>query len=516
MPESLSTKAVKGASWTIATGIGSRALGLIGTLAITYFLVPETIGEVSDASILILTAMQLSTVGVGQYVIAKPNAGRAVGWHATVFHMALGVLAIGAVTLFRDGFGALLHAPAMARYVPGLALAALFDRVGFMPERLLARDMRFRVIGLTRTAGEIVYSMASVGLAFAGLGGMALVLANVVRSVLRTGMLCLAVDRREWLTPSPLSGATTRSMLSFGLPFSISASANFASRRWDNLLVSHFFGVGVLGQYNLAYNLADIPAVQVGEQIGDVLLPSFAHMKEEQRKRALVRSTALLALIVFPLAVGLGAVADTAVATLLRKEWHAVGPMLTLLAALSVARPVGWTIASYLVAREMTRPLMWLGLLQVVFLVGCIATLGRLGPLYACAAVGVAFAGHALASMALVSHVDGIRVRTLVGSCTGPLLACIPLTAAVLAARFVMVRSGVETRGVGLAVEILAGAGGYAGGVFLFARAATEDLINLLRNALGRRARGKRAVTNERTAVAAPCPPGERITRESL
>jgi lipopolysaccharide exporter len=497
LQESLSTKAVKGASWTIATGIGSRALGLVGTLAITYFMVPDVIGEVSDASILILTAMQLSTIGVGQYVIAKPDAGRDVAWHGTVFHVVLGLLAIGAVVIFRDSFARMLHADGMGRYVPGLALAAVFDRIGFLPERLLARDMRFRVIGLSRTGGEIVYSVVSVALAYVGYGGMALVIANVARSALRSSMVCMAVDRREWLTPSRMSLKTTRAMLSFGLPFSVSASANFASRRWDNLLVSHFFGTSVLGEYNLAYNLADIPAVQVGEQIGDVLLPSFAQMRAEQRKKALVRSTALLALIVFPLAVGLGAVANTAVATLLRKEWQNVGPMLMLLAALSVARPVGWTIASYLVAREMTRPLMWLGLLQVAFLIGAIATLGRLGPLWACAAVGVAFAGHALASMMVVSRADGIRIGVLMRSCLGPLLACIPLTVAVLMVRFMVQKSGIETRGVGLALEILAGGAGYAAGALLTARATVDDLTGLLRGALGRRARGVRAVANE-------------------
>ncbi|WP_394826172.1 oligosaccharide flippase family protein [Pendulispora albinea] len=482
----MTSKAVRGASWTIATSVGSRAIGLVGTLAITYFLVPEVIGEVSDASVLILSAMQLSTIGVGQYVIAKPTAGRDVAWHATVFHMTLGLIAIGIVTLFRERFGGLLSAPAMAQYVPGLALAAIFDRVAFMPERLLARDMRFRVIGLSRTAGEVTYSVASVSLAFLGLGGMGLVLANIARSVLRCAMLCMAVDRRDWLTPAPFSKDTTRAMLKFGLPFSVNASAGFAARRWDNLLVSSFFGPTILGEYNLAYNLADIPAVQVGEQIGDVLLPSFAHMSLEQRKRALVRSTALLALVVFPLAVGLGAVANTAIATLLRKEWQNVGPMLTLLAALSVARPVGWTIGSYLVAREMTRPLMWLGLFQVASLLGCIALIGRAGPLWICVAVGVAFAAHALASMVVVSRADNVTVTSLVTSCVGPLLACVPLVAAVLAVRYGMRELHISIRGVGLVVEILAGGIGYIGGALLFARKTATDFVGLLRTSLRR------------------------------
>ena len=73
-----------------------------------------------------------------------------------------------------------------------------------------------------------------------------------------------------------------------------------------------------MGAYNLAYNVADVPAVQVGEQIGDVLLPSFAKLEPAARKAALVRSTGLLALVTFPLAVGLGAIAQPLVDALLR------------------------------------------------------------------------------------------------------------------------------------------------------------------------------------------------------
>src|SRR6185503_11117155 len=109
------------------------------------------------------------------------------------------------------------------------------------------------------------------------------------------------------------------------------------------------------GMYNLAYNLADVPAIQVGEQIGDVLLPSFARMDVARRPAALVRSMMLLSLVVFPLAVGLGAVAPTLVATIFDARWRPLAPMLVLLSALSVARPLGWAVASYLQAQQLPR-----------------------------------------------------------------------------------------------------------------------------------------------------------------
>jgi PST family polysaccharide transporter len=40
---SLVRDTVRGALWTISSGIGSRAIGLIGTLIITRFVAPNTV-----------------------------------------------------------------------------------------------------------------------------------------------------------------------------------------------------------------------------------------------------------------------------------------------------------------------------------------------------------------------------------------------------------------------------------------------------------------------------------------
>jgi PST family polysaccharide transporter len=487
---SLAMMAVRGAAWTVATGIGSRALGLVGTLVLTYFVSRDELGEVSDAAVAVVLANQLSTVGVGQYYIARPNAGRDVAWHATVVHVALGFAALVVVLVLERPMAVWMQAPTLGRFLPGLAASGLLDRLAYMPERVLARDMRFRVIGVCRTAAELSYSATSVALASVGWGAMAIVAANVVRSAVRFGVLAASVPRREWLSPSPFSVRTLHAMLRFGLPMSVGAAAGFASRRVDNAIVSGLFGTSVVGAYNLAYNVADVPAVQVGEQIGDVLLPSYAHMEGPRRQAALVRSTGLLALVTFPLAVGAGAVAPTLVATLLKPAWQDVGPMLAVLSALSVVRPVGWTISAYLLVQDRTRADAALEVFKLVAVIALLLTIGRASPLWACRAVGIAFALHALASMAVVQALDGVPMTSLVTRCLPPLAACVPIVAAVEVVRLGLAHAGIHGRGVGLAAEIVAGALAYVGAASVVARSASRDLLDLMRRAVRERFEG--------------------------
>jgi lipopolysaccharide exporter len=483
---SLGRRAVRGAIWTITSSIGSRIVGLVGTLAVTRFIAPADFGEVAVATVLVLTAQQVSTLGLGQYLIAHPEAGRDAAFHVTAYHMALGLLAYAALFAIGAWLGPLLEAPRAMQFLPGLVLAAALDRLSYVPERILVRDLRFGTVSAGRTAGDLAYSVGSVALAAVGWGAMAIVAGNVLRSVLRSTIFIGGVKLRDWLAPCSLDRATTRSMFAYGLPLSIGALAAFASRRWDNLLVSRFFGPGPTGLYNLAYNLADVPAIQVGEQIGDVLFPSFARLEPERRKQALVQSVTLLALIVFPLAVGLGAVANTLVRVLFDERWEAVGPMLMLLSALSITRPIGWTIASYLQARRLTKTVMVLEVLKALAVVISIATIGRAGVLWTCGAVGIAFALHTLGSMWAVQRADGISMWRMLVGLAGPLAACAPMVLAVLGVRRALEGSAIGAIGA-LGLETSAGAIAYVISALIVARSASREVASRLIDALRRR-----------------------------
>lgn len=484
---SLARQTVRSAVWSILAGFASRGLGLIGTLVVTRFIAPAEYGEVTVAAVMVLTANQISTLGFGHYLIATPNAGRDAAFHATVYHVVLGALALALLLWGGTALGSILDAPTSVRFLPGLILGGLCDRIYYIPERVLVRDMRFGVVSVERTAGDLAYTLGSLWLAVLGWGGMAVVVGNVARSVVRMAIVCVAAERREWLSFGPLGLRVSRQLFSFGFPISVAALAAFASRRWDNFLVSKFFGPGPTGMYNLAYNLADVPAMQVGEQVGDVLVPSFARMDAEKRKGALVRSITLLGLVVFPLAVGLGVVAPTLVRVIFDARWQAVGPMLVLLSALSVTRPVGWVVASYLQARHLPRAVMWLECFKVVVLLAAIVSLGRQSPLWTCAAVGLAFAIHMLACLWVLKQHDGFALRSLLLSLTAPLMACVPLVLAVLGTRLLVAELGGLRPLLLLTLEIAVGALSYVLAARLLARDATHELVSRVRDALQHR-----------------------------
>lgn len=485
---SIEATAVRGASWTIAAGLVARVVGLFGSVAITHFLDPQAVGEVGAAVVLVLLANQFSTIGIGQFVLAKKSEGPRAVFHANLLHVVTGVVAIGVVVALGSPLATMFKAPHASVFIPGMAVSVLLDRIGYVPERLVIRSLRFRRIAGTRAIADIANTAVALGLAVAGFGGWAIVLGNIVRSAIKAAVFIASADRAEWLAFHRFSRSVYKTIFDFGIPTWFGAVSEFAASRTDNLIVSYLFGPQVMAQYQVAYNLADVPADQIGEQVAEVLLPSFASMDMEGRKRAVVSSTGLLAFVVFPVAIGFGAVAKTLITLVLRPVWAPVAPMLALLCVLSVLRPLTWQLGAYLLANERPRVAMVCSFAKLVVIVVTMLTLGRLGPMFACLAVGCGYMVALLIAQYSIAKADGVPMSALLARCVPALLACGPMVAAVLAIRYGLEYAGLGPA-IGLPLEIIAGIAGFVLGAFLLAPGVTREFLAVVAEARRRRRR---------------------------
>jgi lipopolysaccharide exporter len=487
-PAAIGEKVVRGSLLLIVMGILSRALGVVGTLVLTHLLAPDAYGEVSDATVVAFTINMVANVGVGVYVIAHPQSTREELFHATLMHVALGVLLLAPLPLVGPALGRALGAPTMYRYLPGLMLTVLLERFITIPDRILVREMRFGTVSVQRAAGEILYTLVSVGGAAFGLGAMAVVAGNVARSGSRVLLLFRVVEWRQWLSPCRLRWETCRRIVRFGIPISVGNILGFALRRWDNLVVSRLHGASAVGAYNLAYNLADIPAVQVGEQITDALQVTFTGDTERDPLGRLLRSLGVLALVMTPLAVGLGAVAPTLTALLLDRRWTEVGPMLVWLSVISFPRPLSGAVASYMQVRHRRRAYLALELFTLVTLLATLLTLGRLSPVFACIAVGATFVLRLFAAGLLLRWIDGVSLWSFFSPQLPPLVAAAVMAAAVTGTRMALARVGAPNV-ASLVVQVAAGAVTYAAAAFVVARRTSREVLNLVRGVMARRRR---------------------------
>jgi lipopolysaccharide exporter len=479
---SLAARSARAAAWNLAMSVGVRVIGVFGTLILTRFLSPHEYGEVAAAA-LCTSVVRLFSFQAGSYVIAHLSPAEEV-FQAIVFNGTAITLGVVLLLLFQNSLGALLGVPGMTRFLPGLALALVVTQVSSVHSALLMRSLRFRTIAIVRSAGELVYTLLSVALAPV-MGGFAIVVGNLGRAGLVSTAMVLWTERAAWFRPAWPSLGSTRSFLRFGLPLSLGSLAELTA--WDRLLVSRFFGAGVLGQYSLASNLVQTPSTNVAEPLTDVLLPAFSNVGAGRRSSAFLRTIAAVGLLVTPLALGLGAVGPTLAAVALGPQWQGTGPFITILAGMSVAQPVIWAVGAYLSAERRTEVQMVVGFLRTLLVVGLLAGFGWAGPRWACAAVTLAFALSGVVALLAVRLVAGIRLRDSLGALLPPLVAGGLMFAAVLGARAAAGHLGLAPGWTLLAAEVTVGALTYPVCALVLARTTVRDLARIVREAFARR-----------------------------
>ncbi len=480
-PATLQQRAVRSAAWTLPTSLGSRAVGLLGTLLLARYLAPDEYGVVMAASIAATTASTVTTFGVGTYLVANAEISRAETFHASCWFLVTGAVVASGTMLLGGPLGRWSGAPGLAEFLPVLILATLLERIVYVPERILVRSLRFGWLSLARAVSELTYTAVSVTFAAHGGGAMAIAWGSLARSAFRFVAIVPAVHIREWLEPHRLHLATLLRIVAYGMNVSVTSIATFGMRRCDNLLISRYFGPGLMGAYNYAYNLADTPAAAVGDQMSDIIAASFPHVDRRRRAKALVRSCTMVSMILFPLSIGLAAVAPTVVDVFFDPRWANVGAMLMCLSALSVARPLGNILASYFYATDRPSVVLWLEWASLIAVVAAISTLGRVGINWACVGVSVVFVLRTLAGMGMVRRQDGVPMSEFLLPMTRPLAASIAMAAGVSAARLAL---GGLTPPVRLLVEIALGATIYVGAALLVARSACDELLGAVRSAL--------------------------------
>ncbi len=494
---SVARQAGRGVAWNMLLGFSARMLQLVGTLILTRFIAPDEYGAVLTASIVVMSAGVLTSFGFGQYLMAK-KAPPEVAFQAFVVHVGLGLGAMALVYVGRGPIGDALDTPHMANYLLGYAVAHLLDRARYVPERLLMRALRFRTIAAVNAGGELAFTAAALLMA-ARWGADAIVFGVLVRAVLTATLYFKLAPRDEYLAPTPLRLADMRDMFGYGAPITVAAVADRAATRWDNLIMSKLFSPGVMGQYNLAYSLAELPVNNIADQIGEVLMPAFSRMDDGERRRAVVRTPLLMGIIVTPIGFGLAAVSTSVVAAFFDERWAGMAPMLAILSIMAVTRPMTWGAVAYLQALQHTRLVMYTSFARAVIVLALVAVCGYFGGvLWACIGANIGCAIHMILTIVLAGRATGYDIGAYLAGCARPLLPCLPMVVAAVGIERLLIGMAMP-QVVVLALQVIGGAAVYVVGAWLFVRPAVGDLIRIGRDAIGRR--GNAGLASEPSAV---------------
>lgn len=321
---------VRGAiGWSYLLTAGRVGSSIVVTFLLAKLLGPAEFGLAALATVFVIVAQTVVQQGIFAALVQRD---RLTDGH---LQAAFGVLLLGGVAASLVA-AALSPLWALANRTPGLtpicvALSplVLVQSLAVVPEALLRRELRFRVLAGRTLLAAVLSGAAGVALALAGAGVWALVGQQVSNALVS---LVVLWARSPWRPARRLRLAGIGELWRFSAHSTSAGVAWLLGSRADVICAGIFFGPTATGIYRLAARLPDMLVDVTARSIQQVALPSLARFQHDRAAFTthLTRLQHVGAVAGLPALGVLSALADPLVA-LLGTQWAGTATPLRLL-----------------------------------------------------------------------------------------------------------------------------------------------------------------------------------------
>lgn len=285
---------------------------------------PNEFGLVAVIIIVLSIGKLVSDLGLTATVIQKIELSQEELGSIFVVQVVIGII-IGFICFcLSDVLAKLLGAARAAPYIKASALVFVLQGVSQPLAAFTNRNMNFKLNQFINIIGYIVgYVVFGLGAAYLGFGAWALVLAQLIQSLVSVILLF-----RLWggvIEPNlKFSGFGG---LSFGGQVSLSNIINWLLITVDSIIISRIFGEKLLGIYNRASMLASTPLNAFISSIQTVLFSFVSRTQNEKEtiKKAIIFSAELVSLVSFPIFIFLGVYAAEIIDVIYGDKWLGAG-----------------------------------------------------------------------------------------------------------------------------------------------------------------------------------------------
>ena len=329
---------LRGVAWIATARWASQVFTWVSWLIVARLLSPEDYGLVGMAALYLGLITLLSEFGLGTAVLAIRELSREQISQLNGLAVLLGAASLVTSCVMAIPLGRFFHAPQLPLVVAAMSTVFVITSFKTVPLALLQRDLRFRALALVDLGQALVLAVGMIGFAVAGFRYWTLVCGAVLGALISTGaVLRLRHPPLTWPRPKSLKRAMTLSA-----DVVIARLCWYASANADFVVAGRILGQAALGFYSVGWTLASISVDRVAALIGQVTPAFFSAVQRDPAaiRRYVLRITEGLALITFPVSLGLALVARDFVLVVLGPKWEATIAPLQVLAAYAAFRSI--------------------------------------------------------------------------------------------------------------------------------------------------------------------------------
>ena len=318
---SLKQKTVSGLIWSFVDTMAGQGITFIVGIILARLLSPREFGLIGMLTVFIAVSQSFIDSGFSNALIRKKDCSNTDYSTVFYFNLAVGVLFFILLYLSAPPISGFFNEPELTAILQVMGVVLIIDSLTIIQRTILTKRIDFKLQARISVIASIGSGFVAIAMAFNGFGVWALVAQRLVKQGLNSLFLWIW---NRWKPLLVFSTESFKELFGFGSKLLISGLIDTIYRNVYFLIIGKFFSAQELGFYTKADEFKRLPSQNLNAIIGRVSYPVLSTMQDDiprlrNNYQKLIRSVMF---ITFILMIGMAAVAEPMIHTLIGAKWE--------------------------------------------------------------------------------------------------------------------------------------------------------------------------------------------------
>ena len=277
-------------------------------------------GIVAMIVVFMAVAQAFVDSGFSSALIRKPDLNEEDKSTAFYFNIVVGLTCYGILFIASPLIADFYDEPLLSPIIRVTGLSIIFNSLCVVQRALFTIAVDFKTQAIISLACTVISGVVGLVMAYNGYGVWALVGQSTISTFLNFVLLWLC---SRWRPVTGFSKASFRYLFNFGSKLLASGLLDTLYNNAYPIVIGKFYNSAQLGLYSRAQGYASLPSSNITGILQRVTFPVLSLMQDDDQKlannyRRLLRMSAF---VVFPLMIGLAAIADPLIRVLITSKW---------------------------------------------------------------------------------------------------------------------------------------------------------------------------------------------------
>lgn len=339
MSESLKKQTIHGIIWSGIERFSVQGIQFLIMIIMARLLTPKDYGLVGMLAIFIAIAQSLIDSGFSQALIRKQNRTETDNSTVFYFNIEVGICIYILFYLLAPFVSRFYDVPELTAIMRVISLGVIFNSLAVVQRALLTIKIDFKTQAKASLIAAFFSGITGITMAYKGFGVWAIVAQQLVNLGLNTSLLWIFA---RWRPKAKFSMESFRELFAFGSKLLVSGILDTLYRNIYLIIIGKLFTASKLGYYTRAQQFSDFPSSNLTGILQRVTYPILCKIQDDKDKlaQAYRKFLRVSAFLIFPLMVGLSAVAEPFILLLLKEKWHFAATILQIICFAAMWYPV--------------------------------------------------------------------------------------------------------------------------------------------------------------------------------